>query len=151
MTPADLKRYGLLVEFTEEDRGWLVEFLDEECFSEGETVFCEGDEADSLCFVESGSLRISSQADGSLGLLCNGSALGVVSVVIVGKRQATATAESDCKLLMLSRGSFLRLAEDAPRAACRLVEAILSELATSLRANLDYVRAGNSPDPAIGE
>ena len=151
MTPADLKRYGLLVEFTEEDRGWLVELLDEECFSEGETVFCEGDEADTLCLVESGSLRISSEVDGPLGLLCSGAALGAVSVVIVGKRQATATAESDSKLLMLSRSSFLRLADDAPRTACRLAESILSELATSLRANLDYVRAGNPPDPVIGE
>jgi len=149
LKPTDLKCYGLLVELTGEDRDWLVELLDVETLAEGQTLFCEGEEADSLYLVESGSLRISSEADGSIGLLCAGASLGTVSVIIVGKRQASAIAESDCKLLVLTRGSFRRLADDAPRAACRLVEAIASELATSLRANLDYIRAGHSNEPAI--
>jgi CRP-like cAMP-binding protein len=151
LKPEDLKRFGLLVEFTEEDRSWLAELLDVESICEGETVFCEGDEADSLYLVESGSLRISSEADGALGLLCEGAAFGSISVVIVGKRQATATAESDCKLMVLTRGSFRRLADDAPRTACRLTEAILTDLATGLRTNLDAVRAGYSTDSIIGE
>jgi CRP-like cAMP-binding protein len=132
----DLKRFALLVEFTEEDRSEFVDLVDEVSLSSGETLFAESDEADSLYLVIEGQLRVSSEASGTLGLVTEGAAIGAISLVVIGMRQASVQAESDCRLLMLSRGSFRRLAEDAPRTACRLAEAIVHELANGLRPQL---------------
>jgi CRP-like cAMP-binding protein len=71
-----------------------------------------------------------------LEILSHGSSLGALSLMAIGSRQAAARADSDCELLVLTRADFLRLAEDSPRAACRLAEAVVAELSATLRPQL---------------
>ena len=139
MKAGDLKRFPLLVEFDEEDRNGLSDLLEPLSLSEGETVFREGDEADALYLVVRGRIRISSANCGALGTLSNGSSLGAVSLMTIGSREASACAESDCDLLVLTRADFRRLAVDVPRTACRLAEAVVAQLAAGLRPNLDRI------------
>ncbi len=150
MKAGDLKRFPLLVEFDEEDRMDLSGLLEQRTLAEGEIVFREGDEADALYLLTRGRIRISRENGGALGILSNGSSLGAISLMTVGTRQASARAESDCDLLVLSRADFRRLAVDAPRTACRLAEAVVAQLAAGLRPHLDRVeRAFSTPDVVI--
>ncbi len=149
MKPEDLKRFSILSDFGDEDRGRLAELLDDESYGEGQNVFREGDEADALYLVVSGTLRIHSKAAGKLGLLCEGTALGAISLVTIGKREASAVAESQLEVASLSRAGFLRLADDYPRTACRLAEAIVIDLAATLRAHLPHVKQQFSTDDVV--
>lgn len=149
MKPQDLKRFPLLSDFSDEDREHLAELLDLEGFAEGETLFREGDEADALYLVTRGSLRVYSDAAGRLGLLCEGANLGAISLVTIGSREASAQAESDGEVAVLTRAGFLRLADDYPRTACRLAEAIVIDLGATLRAHLPHVKQQFSGDDVV--
>lgn len=140
MNDVQLKAFSLLVEFDEQDRADLAELLEPLSLAEGENLFEQHDEADTLYLVSRGSVRIKSERCGDLGLLCAGAALGAISLMTIGAREASAVAASDCDLLVLTRAGFRRLAEDAPRTACRLAEAVVSELAASLRPNIGRVK-----------
>ncbi|MDP6980511.1 MAG: cyclic nucleotide-binding domain-containing protein [Myxococcota bacterium] len=149
MKPEELKRFALLSEFGEEDREHLVELLDAESFAEGSTLFREGDEADALYLLASGSVRVHSETAGRLGLLCEGANLGAISLIVIGKREATAVAESDARLGVLTRAGFLRLADDHPRTACRLAEAIVVDLAGTLRGHLPHLKQQFTSDDVV--
>ncbi len=140
----DLKLFSLLRELTEEEREELADLLEPQTAREGEVIFCEGHEADGLVLIASGSVLLEGERGGSVERLREGEHLGALSLVVVGMREATATAESECELLLLSRTAFRRLADDAPRAACRLVEAVAADLAGLLRRDLDRIAAGLS-------
>jgi SulP family sulfate permease len=127
------------MEFDEADRIGLCELLVPLSLDEGETLFREGDAADALYLVGRGRIRIESAGCGELGLLSDGSSLGALSLMMIGSRKASAWAESPCDLLVLSRADFLRLAEDAPRTACRLAQAVVAELVAGLRPQLARV------------
>jgi CRP-like cAMP-binding protein len=82
---------------------------------------------------------VASSRAGELAVLGEGAALGALSLVAVGQREVTARAAAPTRLLCLSRSSFLRLLEDAPRAACRLLERVVADVATDVRAELDRI------------
>jgi len=149
MKPNTLKRFALFADFTDEDREHMNEMLDIGTFSPGEQLFCEGEEADTMLLILSGSVRIHSQSAGRLGLLCQGANLGCLSLVTIGRREVTAVAEAETTVAILDRAGFLRLAEDHPRAACRLAEAMLIDLATTLRRHLPYMKQQFSSDEVV--
>lgn len=149
VSPDDLKVFSLFVEFDERSRIDLFELLEPLSLAAGESLFCEGDEADTLYLLCEGSIRIKSEGCGDLSLLCGGSALGVMSLMTIGARETHAVAEGDCELLTLSRAGFMRLAGDAPRTACRLAEAVVAELATELRPNLARIKGEFSSDEIV--
>lgn len=142
MTPDALKAFPLLSEFNDEDREALFELLEPKRLSKGRSLFREGTEADGLMLVVSGRVALQSKrrpGDDSVG---EGAALGGLSLFALGPREATAKAEVPCEILQLPRESFRRLVEDAPRAACRLAEALVKELAGDLREALDAMVVG---------
>ena len=100
-------------------------------------LFREREEASGLVLVVEGRVRLESSRAGELGSVGPGTALGAVSLVAVGPREASAVADSACCVLLLRRSTFRRLADDAPRAACRLAEAIACDAAALLRAGLE--------------
>lgn len=141
MSEQDLKRCGLFEELSDEERGSLWQELEEEQVPAGRALFEEGAESDGLLVLLDGEVRVESRECGALGSLHAGAALGALSLVVGGRREATAVAASDCKLAHLSRGAFRRLVADAPATACKLQEAILRELAANLREGLPALRA----------
>ena len=137
MTPADLKRFSLLSELSEEDRDDLFEQLEPLSVRKGRSIFRETAEADGLVLIVSGSVRLESSRRDDLGTLGAGSILGTAALLSMGRREVTAKTEEPCELLLLARTSYRRLVEDHPRAACRLTEAIAADLAGLLRQGLD--------------
>ncbi|HKE10090.1 MAG TPA: cyclic nucleotide-binding domain-containing protein [Myxococcota bacterium] len=137
MSAVELKRFTLFEELSEEEREVLSEEIERIELEPGDVLFREHEEASGLVLLVEGRVRLESQRAGELGSVGPGSALGAVSLVTVGPREASAIAESACSIFLLRRSTFRRLADDAPRAACRLAEAIARETAAFLRAGLE--------------
>ena len=146
MTAADLKRFPILAELSDDDRDALFDLLEAQTFRPGRSVFRETAEADGLVFIVSGSVRLSSQRRADLGTLGEGTVLGTASLLALGRREATAKAEDNCEVLVLHRTAYRRLVEDYPRTACRLTEAIAQDLASLLRETLDPLAPAPAPE-----
>jgi CRP-like cAMP-binding protein len=138
MISAELKRFALLAEFSDEDREALADLLDVKDLRDGQRAFREGSHADGLVLLVEGSLKLMNRRHGDqLGTLTGPYHLGAASLFSIGKREVTAIAEGPCKLWLLPRAALSRLAEDAPTAAFRLAEAVAAELAGLTRQGLD--------------
>ena len=137
MSAPDTKLFALLGELSDDERELVADLLEPLELEKGEQLFAEGQEAEGLYFVERGALELSSQRVGKLGRASAGEALGSLSLVAVGPREATAVAGDPSRLWLLSRESFRRLAYDSPRAACRILEAALADFAGAVRDELD--------------
>lgn len=142
MTAADLKRFPLLAELSDEDRESLFDLLETRSFRKGRSVFRQTAEADGLVFVVSGAVQLSRKGSPNLGVLREGTILGTASLLTMGQREATAKAASECEVALLSRNAYRRLVEDHPRTACRLTEAIAQDLSALLREALAPLSAG---------
>ena len=125
----DLKQFSLLSELSEEDRETLGEELEELEVEAGTELYDEGEQGDGLYFVTAGEVRVESTHTGASAVFGPGSAMGAFSLVASGPRETRAVASQRSRLLVLRRSTFRRFAEAEPRAACRLLEAILRETA----------------------
>jgi CRP-like cAMP-binding protein len=139
LNATELKRFSLLAEFTEEELDALLEVMEERSISRGVALFREGSESEGLVLIVAGEARVSSRRSSENYEVGEGDALGALSLIVVGKRESTAVAESPCKFLLLPRSAFHRLSEDLPRVACRLAEGIVLEMAGTLREALDEI------------
>jgi CRP-like cAMP-binding protein len=136
-----LKKIPLLAEFDEEDRAALAELLEEQDLAVGQLLFREGEEAGGLVLVMGGALEVESRRAGTLGTVGPGFALGGLSLVTPGTREANVTALEKTRVAHLDRFSFRRLVADSPRTACRLLEAVLAEFAAGVRPALARLAA----------
>jgi len=136
----DLKAFILLAEFEAAEREALGEVLDELHLDAGTVLFEEGDPGEGLLFVADGGVRVQSSRDEEAVTLSPGASLGAFSLVVSGRREAGAETTSRSHILVLRRSAFRRFRETDPRAACRLLEAILRETAGLSREALE-VRA----------
>ena len=138
MSADHLKRYALLSSLAEHDREALEPLLEAIELEAGEPLFQEGHESEGLVLVASGALRLdSARAERRAGTIQAGGTVGALSLIALGARGVTAVASEPTRVLLLSRSAFRRLVDDAPRAGCRVLEAVLAETASQLRASLD--------------
>ena len=80
-----------------------------------------------------------------------GDALGANSLVGEGMRAARAETLSRARVLHLGRDAFQRFIDAQPRAACRLLEALLREQAHTTREALELVGAALVDRPAAAD
>lgn len=145
MKPSDLKRFTLLAELSDDDRDALVELLEIVELKAGKSAFREGAEADGLVLLAEGTMNLKSKRYGGfVGTLTAPYHLGATSLFAMGQREVTALADGPCTIWRLSRTGLSRLAEDAPRAAFRLAEAAVVELAGLTRQGIDDLVASDS-------
>jgi CRP-like cAMP-binding protein len=138
VNPDDLKLFSLMAEFSEDDRESLVELLNHRSLPDGKSIFREGAEGEGLVLLTEGRLKLKSRRTGSvLGVLEAPAHLGMASLFDFGKREVTAIADGTAEVYLLGRSSLPRLAEDAPRTAFRLAEAVARELAVLARVGLE--------------
>jgi CRP-like cAMP-binding protein len=138
--PEVLKRFALLVEFSEDERDTLAELLEKRILPNGKSVFREGDESQGLVLLEKGRLKLKSRRTGSVvGILEAEQHLGAASLFTMGQREVTALADGGCTVWTLSRSGLSRLLDDSPRAAFRLAEAVVGEAASLMRTSLDQL------------
>lgn len=145
MSGDELKAFGPFADLSEAERGEIVELLEERRLSPGETLFIEGDDADSLVLVHEGTLQIESRRSRESATFGPGTVLGGMALFAIGARESSAAGMDRAEVLLLRREDFLRLAEDSPRTACRVAMALSADLAASVRgvlASVDPNRPG---------
>ena len=143
-----LEAFGLLAELEEGEREALADLLEELRLEPGTRLFEEGEPSDGLLLVAEGRVRIESSRAGDRAELGPGATLGAFSLVVSGEREARAETVSRSRILVLRRDAFRRFCDESPRAACRLLEAIVREAARLSRAVLG--RAGTSHVDPVG-
>ena len=144
---AALKSFGPFADLSDAERAEVADLLEERRLSRGETLFAEGDEAESAVLVVEGALQISNRRLRDTARLGAGVVVGGLALFSVGTRESAAEGAEPTQLLVLRREDFLRLAEDSPRTACRVAMALAAELAAHLRGALAALPSG-SVDPA---
>ena len=78
-------------------------------------------------------------------MLGAGASLGGLSLATCGPREACAETTSRSRLLVLRRDGYERLAANAPRVACQLLEGVLADTVEILRGALEDL-VGSSVD-----
>ena len=127
MSDLGLERLTLLVELEEAERQAVAEELEQLDLEPWTLLFDEGEQGEGLVFIVEGGVRVESfraQRGVDLG---PGASLGAFSLVASGPREVRAETTSRTRILVLRRSGFRRFADTEPRAACRLLEAILRE------------------------
>ena len=137
----DPGRFPLLAALSPEELEPLLPLLEPRKLARGRWVCREGAEADGLLLLQSGRVEVSTDRARGAAVFEAGAAIGGLSLITVGPRELAARTLEACELWVLSRSQWHRLAEDHPRTAFRLLEAIAQELAASLREALDGLSA----------
>ena len=133
MTPSALEPFVLFAGLDEDERRCFLDEMELVEATRGEVVFEEGESADGLMLLVSGSLSLATADDGARGGFGPGTAIGAHALVAPCARETTAESVDHSKLLFLSRTGFERVAEAQPRAALKLALAILGESAALVR------------------
>lgn len=135
----NIKNLALLEDFADKELNVLCELLQERSLDAGDILFQEGSVADGLYWLADGKLRLSQTQFGEVGNVAVGDALGVLSLIATGKREATVVADGPCRLYFLDRHGYHRLIEDVPRAVCRLHESFLKDFGQAVRESMTHV------------
>lgn len=136
MNPSGLKRFPLLAGLDEEEREAVADELEVQVIAGGKRLFEEGEAGRGLLLIDAGRVRVGS-ARGVTGYFGAGATLGSLSLVSRGPREIWAETLSRTQLHWLRPEGFERLLDACPRAACRLLQAILEEWAVIVREGLD--------------
>jgi CRP-like cAMP-binding protein len=147
----ELLRFPLLDALGEAEREALAGALEPLELPAGACVFDAGDPADGLLLVADGRVALASLPHAARGEFGPGDALGANSLVSGGVRFARAETLSRTRLFRLGPDAFRRFADAQPRAACRLLEALLREQARISREALERLRAQPVDRPAAGD
>jgi CRP-like cAMP-binding protein len=138
---AELERFGLLAGLGAADREALAGALVTLELAAGTQLFDVGDPTDGLLLVADGRIGLRSDPHAARGEFGPGDVLGANALVEAGVRVARAETLSRARVLQLGRDAFQRFADAQPRAACRVLEALLREQAHTTREALELVGA----------
>jgi CRP-like cAMP-binding protein len=107
----------------------LADSMQEVRYMEGASVVKEGDEGDSFFVILQGEAKVVGSGGTEVNRLRPGDFFGEISLLAGGARTATVVTETPMTMLELKRTEFLRMVEDEPDVAVKL----LSHTASLLR------------------
>ena len=128
-----------------DDKRFAQEFILE--FTDGETIFAEGDEGREMYIVQEGQVRITKKsATGELPLanLHKGDFVGEMALLESLPRSATAKAVGKTRLMVLQPGGFLLKIRRDPTLAFEMLQRLSRRIRTTNEKLLDAVNRGNS-------
>lgn len=96
-------------------------------FSAGETIFRKGDEADGMFVVKSGSVSIDLNGD-IIEVITEGDIFGEMALVDNSPRSATATATTDCELLLVDENGFKKHVYSTPHFGLQVLRITVQRL-----------------------
>lgn len=139
MTGSELGRIALFADLGAGELELLAAAGEEQVLKGGEILCLEGSEADGAILLVDGTLDCTREGETDLPRIEAPAALGLASLARAGNREATLKAAGPARVLLLTRTGFHRFSQDAPAAAVRLLEAVVRDLATTLRGSLDLL------------
>lgn len=114
----------------------LATRLRHERYRQGETVFVEGGLGDSMYFIESGQVKISTGSGSQervLNYLGPGNFFGEMAVLLNQRRMATVTVVIDADLWVLRKADLESLLEKYPAVALQITEELSRRLTDTIR------------------
>lgn len=103
----------------------------------GATLFNEGDQGNYVCFVADGKLDVIKKSDTHdavvITTLSKGRSIGDISILDNFPRSATIKAQTDSKLITLSRKNFDIILDEYPRAGIKILKGMTRLLCLYLR------------------
>ncbi|SEB55415.1 cyclic nucleotide-binding protein [Nitratireductor aquibiodomus] len=126
-----LSGVGLFDGFTREQLRLMAFGAESMTLSAGRDIYAEGAPADCAFIVASGSVLLFTEQDGERQIverLGPGDMMGEFALIAEGRRMTNAMAESETRLVRISRSSFHRILEEFPETAMRLHEKIVRNL-----------------------
>jgi len=128
-----LSQIPLFESMEEADLAALANKLSSKSFAEGEVIFAQGDEGDTMYLIEEGAVDIvagSASQRVTLASLFNGQYFGELSLLDAAPRSAAAVAARATLTLVLEREDFVEFVRGRPAASL----SIMHELAERMRA-----------------
>ena len=111
-------------------------------FRKGEIIFREGEPGDGIYFILSGYVSVfTGNRDHRLATFADGVFFGEMSILEDKPRSATIRAETDTKLLFMSKKDFQQLTEIEPSLATHILRKLSRDLSHRLRMTNAEVRA----------
>ncbi|MCC6642064.1 MAG: cyclic nucleotide-binding domain-containing protein [Deltaproteobacteria bacterium] len=150
MTDVDLAKFSCFADLSDEQRECFAAEIRALDLEPEEAALREGDEADGMILLASGRLRLERSSPPLRAEVGPGTTLGGLSLLVPGRREMSAFAATPCRLLWLPRAGYRRLADDAPHAACRFVEHLITDLVAIVRPEIPRLLSA-SVDPLAGE
>lgn len=125
----------------EKDLGYL------KSLNPGETLFKEGDKGEEMYLIKSGKLKITKRLEDTekkLATLSEGAFFGEMAIIDDKPRSASATAETEVKLIIVNREAFLKKVSENP-----FIKYIISTLSKRLRKTDEMLRYLSIPNKKI--
>ena len=131
---------GALVELSAADAREVVGYMRPHLAKAGEVIIREGEmrNSDFMALVLDGEITIESTIAAAhdsmvVSVVGPGSLIGDMGIIDGGPRSATCTAATDLALAILTREAMMRLINDNPQVAARLLMAMSKRIADHLR------------------
>jgi CRP-like cAMP-binding protein len=134
-----LAQVPMFSDFSEDKLRLLAFSAETRSFRDGQRLFAAGDRADAGFVVAGGSVALTApdrRSDAPPVVLGTGVLIGAMSLVVDGKREATATAVGDVSVIMIRRQVFRRMLDEYPDVARRLQDRFAAELQATTAALL---------------
>lgn len=118
--------------------GMVLPYMETREWQSGETLMRDGEPGDFMGVLLSGKLAVKKETTFPgkyilVAVLERGSMVGEISAVECGKRNATVTATSPCRLLVLNSANLDRLLADNSMLGVKLLKRIIHVLGSRLR------------------
>ena len=99
-------------------------------YQPGDTIFQQGDIADSVVYIQHGSVRLSLYSaagkEAIVAALGDGDFCGEGAIAGQASRRTTATAVTECRILILPKHELAQLLHDRPTLAARFIRHMLT-------------------------
>jgi CRP-like cAMP-binding protein len=122
----------------------IFEYSEEITFSDGEYICLEGEEADSLFYIVSGTLFIFSKGKFISSLTPDDLFMGEMSFLLSNRRSATVVAKGPCSLIKISKQDFVNFIKQSPHYGIFLARLLAQRLARlnarTARLNTEYLK-----------
>jgi len=145
MDPALLKQAAIFADLDDGELTRVMEICKEQRCQGAETVFKEGEPGNRLYIISEGEVRISRNIPGSgeeaLAVLKPGACFGEMAIFDRSERSTDAIANTDCKLLTITRSDFELLLDFNRDIAYKVLWAVVRLLSARLRVTNDNLRS----------
>lgn len=139
-----LKGSSLFSYFNKEELEMVAGLASTRQYKKGELIFREGEEGEELFLIEEGKVAISKPVKGNLeqvlAHLGPGDHFGEMAILEKIPRTASASAEENCLLLVISENDLLNMMEEHPKVAAKIMFNLLRTFNARLMATNEQVR-----------
>ncbi len=140
-----LKQAAIFADLDDQELDKVAELCKEQLFKSAQTIFKEGEPGNRLYIIAEGEVRISRQVPGSgeeaLTVLKPGACFGEMAVFDRSERSTDAIANTDCRLITITRSDFEMLLDFNRDLAYKILWAVVRLLSERLRVTNENLRS----------